>query len=202
VLAYYGLNQAGRAIAASASIIQADEWRLSGHGISTKNLQSSLPDIGISCDRPGGRGSFVKLSEILDSPLWDGSIAFRFFWDSIPETRLRPLVDDQVRRVPLYIDETSIYGDPHPLATVPVVDFPPWLINSDNGREDLDQYLGAYPGARDYHSYVRKGRERDFEPQFTSHVDGWGELQMNWQAAEDGTACAVDQRAPKFSGML
>ena len=194
VLAYYGLNQAGRAVAAVASTIQADGWRLSGHGIYAKNLESSLPDIAITCDRLGARGSFAKLSEILDSPLWNGSIAFRVFWDSIPETRLRPLVDDQARRSPLYVDETSIYGDPHPLATVPVAYFPPWLISSDNGRKDLDRYLDAYPGARSYHSYVRTGRGPNFEPQFSRHVDGWGELQMNWQVAEDGTPCTVDRR--------
>jgi len=34
----------------------------------------------------------------------------------------------------------------------------------------------------------------DFEPQFSRHVDGWGELQMNWQVAEDGTSCTVDRR--------
>jgi hypothetical protein len=194
VLAYYGLNQAGRAVAAAAATIQTDAWRLSGHGIYAKNLESSLPDIAITCDRPGARSSFAKLSEILDSPLWDGSIVFRIFWDSIPETRLTPLVNDQARRSPLYVDETSIYVDPHPLATVPVVYFPPWLITSDNRRVDLDQYLEAYPGARNYHSYVRTGKGRDFEPQFTRHVDGWGELQMNWQAVEDGTSCTADRR--------
>lgn len=194
VLAYYGLNQAGRAVAAAASTVQTDGWRLSGHGIYAKNLQNSLPDIAITCDRPGARGSFAKLSEILDSPLWDGSIAFRFFWDSIPETRLRPLVDDQARRSPLYIDETSIYGDPHPLATVPVAYFPPWLISSDNRREDLDQYLDSYPGARGYHSYVRTDRGLGYVPDFSRHVDGWGELQMNWQVAEDGTSFTVDER--------
>jgi YaaC-like Protein len=194
VLAYYGLNQAGRAVVAAASTIQTDDWRLSGHGIYAKNLQNSLPDIAISCDRPGVRSSFAKLSEILDSPLWDGSIAFRFFWDSIPETRLRPLVDDQVRRSPLYVDETSIYGDPHPLVTAPVVYFPPWLISSDNGREDLSKYLDSYPGARSYHSYLRTGREREFVPNFSRHVDGWGELQMNWQVTEDGALHAVDER--------
>jgi hypothetical protein len=194
VLAYYGLNQAGRAVAAAASTIQTDGWRLSGHGIYAKNLESSLPDIAITCDRPGAKSSFAKLSDTLGSPLWDGSIAFRLFWDSIPETRLRPLVDDQARRSPLYVDETSIYGDPHPLATVSVVYFPPWIIDSDNRREDLHQYLAAYPGARSYHSYVRVGKGLDFEPQFSRHVDGWGELPMNWQVAKDGTSFPVDRR--------
>jgi len=194
VLAYYGLNQAGRAVAAAASTVRGDAWRLSGHGIYAKNLHSSLPDIAIKCDPPGGKGSFAKLSEILDSPLWDGSIAFNSFWDSIPETRLSPLAEDQSRCTPLYVEETSIYGDPHPLATVPVVYFPPWLVSSDDGREDLDRYLAAFPKARGYHSYVRTGRGSDFEPRFSRHVDGWGELQMNWQVSEDEASCSADRR--------
>jgi hypothetical protein len=164
VLAYYGLNQAGRAVAASASTIQTDEWRLSGHGIRAKNLETSLSGIAISCDRPGARSSFVKLSEILESPLWDGSIDFNFFWDSIPETRLRPLVDDRARRSPLWVDETSIDEDPHPLATVPVIYFPPWLINSDHGHDDLRLYLDSYPRARSYESYVRIGWGPEYGP--------------------------------------
>src|SRR5580692_135494 len=40
MLAYYGLNQAGRAVAAAAVTIQTDGWRLSGHGIYAKNLAS------------------------------------------------------------------------------------------------------------------------------------------------------------------
>src|SRR5215469_7120888 len=97
VLAYYGLNQAGRAISAAASAVGDNEWRLSGHGIYAKNLHGSLADIAITCDQPDGKGSFAKLSQTLNSPLWKGPITFRSFWDSIPETRLTPLVDDQSR---------------------------------------------------------------------------------------------------------
>jgi hypothetical protein len=34
----------------------------------------------------------------------------------------------------------------------------------------------------------------DFDPQFSRHDDGWGELQMNWQVVEDGTPCTADRR--------
>lgn len=194
VLAYYGLNQAGRAISAAALAVGHNEWRLSGHGIYAKDLHGSLADIAITCDPADGKGSFAKLSQILNSPLWKGSITFRSLWDSIPENRLIPLVEDQLRRVPLYIDIRDIYDDPHPLATVPVVYFPPWLVSSENGREELDLYLDAFPPARRYHSYVRRGRGPDFEPKFSRHVDGWGELQMNWQVTEDGASCSAEAR--------
>jgi hypothetical protein len=35
---------------------------------------------------------------------------------------------------------------------------------------------------------------RDFEPEFSRHIDGWGELQMNWQVSDDDAYCAADVR--------
>jgi hypothetical protein len=138
-----------------------------------------------------------KLREAIADPglsAMGGSVTLRSFWDSIPETRLAPLVEDQSRRTPLYLEIRDIFGDPHPLATVTVAYLPPWLVNSENGRGDLDRYLEAFPGARDYDSYVRRGRGPDFEPEFTRHVDGWGELQMNWQVAEHGASSSANVR--------
>jgi hypothetical protein len=48
LLTYYGLNEAGRAIAAAASSIDPSAgWRLEGHGIhcAAVALRDSLPDI-------------------------------------------------------------------------------------------------------------------------------------------------------------
>ena len=183
----------GPSYRSSRRSVQADGWRLSGHGIKAKGLESSLPDIAIYCDQPGSRGSFARLSEILGSPLWDGPMAFRVFWDAIPENRLSPLADDRERRIPLAVDETGIHDD-HPLASVPVWNFPPRVVRSDNGREDLAHYLTAYPGASTYHSYYRTGSEPGFQPVFRQHVDGWGELDMNWQVAEEGVSASAEQR--------
>jgi hypothetical protein len=190
VLSYYGLNQAGRAISAAALAVGNDGWRLSGHGIYAANLGGKLADVAIRCDPAGKGSSFARLSQILDSPLWEGAMDLSRFWDSIPETRLAPLVEGRERRVPLYVEVSAILDDPHPLATTPVVYFPPWLIDSVNCREDLDLYLSSFPAARRYDSYVR----RDGGPNFVRHVDGWGELQMNWQVRADGTSCTAEAR--------
>jgi len=42
VLVYYGLNQAGRAVAAAAAGRNDDMWRLSGHGIHAKTSRFML----------------------------------------------------------------------------------------------------------------------------------------------------------------
>jgi YaaC-like Protein len=189
VLAYYGLNQAGRAVAAAASGRKDDTWRLSGHGIHAKNLTGPLADITVHADHPGGAGSFVRLSEILGSPLWPGAIELRIFWDSIPEARALPLVNDSSRRTPLYVDLESMHGEAHPLATAPIVDFPPWVLDSADRRRALDEYLVVFPGAANFHSYVREGRGTDFQPRFSRHRDGWGELRVNWMVAGEDEAC-------------
>ena len=86
-----------------------------------------------------------------------------------------------------------MHGEAHPLATAPVVDFPPWVVNSANGRQSLDEYLSAFPSAQSYDSYVRDGRGSDFQPSTQLHNDGWGELQMNWVAA-DGQPCTPPEQ--------
>src|SRR5258708_37942972 len=49
VLAYYGLNQAGRALSAAAPAVDGDEGLLSGPGIYAKNLPGSLAGITLRC---------------------------------------------------------------------------------------------------------------------------------------------------------
>ena len=195
VLVYYGLNQAGRAVAAAAAGRNDDMWRLSGHGIHAKNLTGPLEDIAVHADHPGGAGSFVRLSEILDSPLWPGAIKLRTFWDSIPEARALPLVDNRSRRTPLYVDLESMHGEAHPLATAPVVDFPPWVLDSADRRKALDEYLVAFPGAANFHSYVREGHGSDYQPQLSRHWDGFGELRVNWMVAAGESCTPAAQEA-------
>ena len=194
LLVYYGLNQAGRAIAAAGSGVQGDDWQLSGHGIKSKGLDGPLTKIALRCDK-GGSGSFVRLSAFLDSPVWADSkpIALSSLWDCIPETRLTPLVDNESRRCPLLVDTQRMHGEPHPLASAPVMYFPPRVVDSPQGRQSLTEYLAAFPGARGFDSFVMDGREPNSQPRFYKDVDGWGELQMNWQAA-DGQQCGFIQQ--------
>jgi hypothetical protein len=113
LLVFYGLSQAGRAIAAAASNAEGDRWRLAGHGIVSRNLDGPLAKITIRCDAAGSAGSFVRLSEILGSPVWakDTPVALSFLWDCIPENRSAALVaeDDRSRRCPLLVGATRMH---------------------------------------------------------------------------------------------
>ncbi|MFD9283643.1 YaaC family protein [Streptomyces mirabilis] len=77
LLVYYGLNQAGRAIAAAASNVPdrdqrpgmpADPWKLTGHGLKIVGGTNAMngPDIA-SIPLIEAPGAFPQLAEILDS---------------------------------------------------------------------------------------------------------------------------------------
>lgn len=159
---FYGLSQAGRAIAAASSTSPGDTWRLSSHGIKAKALNGELPDVKLVTDPPGGSGSFVRMSELLNSPVWGkGSIPLNVLWDLLPENQYSPLLDTgTLRRTPLRIEHRLLRPEFHPLASVPVAGFPPWVIAADNGRDALDDYFKAFPAAQGYDSFVRVDRAR------------------------------------------
>ncbi|WP_024876840.1 YaaC family protein [Saccharomonospora piscinae] len=184
LLVFYGLSQAGRAIMAAASSIgSGDAWKLNGHGISSVALDGNLPDVEVRTGKTGDRGSFVRLSELLVSPLWGKArVRLHVLWDLLPENEQSPLLDTgSARRTPLWIEHRNLYPERHPLASVPVVRFPPWIINSDNGRKALDDYLKAFPDAQGYYDFLRIEDDPKADPKFSPHQDGWGELDMHWR---------------------
>jgi hypothetical protein len=183
LLVFYGLSQAGRAVAAASA--GAGGWELEGHGITclSQTLRGPLSAVRVQAGKEGSTGSFVRLSELLGSPLWPRAepLALSQLWDLLPDNRLTPLDDaGESRRTPLYLDHEVLDPGPHPLVSVPVAYFPPWLISAADGWA-LDSYLRAFPDAPPCDSYYRDGRERHSVPDFTRHRDGWGELVMNWQ---------------------
>jgi hypothetical protein len=200
LLVFYGLSQAGRAIAAAASDTgSGDAWQLNGHGISSVGLNSRLPDIEV---RTSNHGSFVRLSELLDSPLWGKApLLLNELWDLLPENEQWPLLDTgDRRRTPLWIEDRNLYPERHPLASVSVVRFPPWVVNAANGRAALRDYLEAFPEAQNYHEFLRIGQEPDADPAFSSHQDGWGELYMHWRLPE-GQSGSIAERLALLSAI-
>lgn len=192
---FYGLSQAGRAVAAASSTSSGDTWRLSGHGIKSKAMNGEVPDVKLVTDPSGGSCSFVRLSELLNSPVWGKApIPLNVLWDLLPENRHTPILDrGTLRRTPLWIEHRGLYPELHPLASVPVVGFPSWVLDADNGREALVDYFKAFQAAQGYDSFVRVDREPDDAPDFSRHQDGWGELVMNLQLP-GGHAGTVSER--------
>lgn len=68
---FYGLSQAGRAIAAASPRCPGGDWQLSGHGISCPNLNerwSSVTHLKVRADGVN-HSSFTRVSKALDSPV-------------------------------------------------------------------------------------------------------------------------------------
>lgn len=191
--AFYGLSQAGRAFAAAAWRFKGEGWRLAAHGIKASGFDKAIADIEIRTDPPGSHGSFVRLSELLDSPLWEKTpIRLEDLWDTLPANLEHPLTDRE-RRTPLYADHHSIHGEDHPLLSVPVCDLPARVVDAGS-RGALDDFLAAYPKLADYESYPRRTMPPDGPPNFTRYTSGGGELQMHWRMP-NGSAPAVERLA-------
>ncbi|WP_329167417.1 hypothetical protein OHB49_45060 (plasmid) [Streptomyces sp. NBC_01717] len=88
---FYGLTQAGRAIAAAAVTLKGQDWNLASHGIKATGFHLPFPDIEIRTDQPGTQDSFVKVSEVLDSPVWQRDpVRSEDVWASCPRTTATP----------------------------------------------------------------------------------------------------------------
>jgi hypothetical protein len=91
LLLFYGLSQAGRAIAAASTSAGNNGWRLSGHGISAPNLNQGpvLHELRIVDD--AGGGSFIQLAPLLNSGTLPRGATLGQVWMTIPDLLRRPL---------------------------------------------------------------------------------------------------------------
>ncbi|MFE0824242.1 YaaC family protein [Streptomyces sp. NPDC058847] len=177
---FYGLSQAGRAVAAAAIDVKGEDWRLDGHGIKASGFDKPFADIEIRTDSATSRGSFVRLSQLLDSPIWGKSDPVRLedLWDTLPVNLHYPLTDRN-RYPALYADERSVHVSHQPALRIPVCDIPGWVI--DNGsHETLDTFFERYPGLTQRHEYDRRAPHPDGPPDFTCYANGGGELEVSW----------------------
>jgi hypothetical protein len=179
-LLFYGLSQAGRAVAAAAVTAQSDGWVLKGHGIKARQLTAPLPDITVVADPPSGEGSFVRLSLILDSPLWTTTEApaLHKLWDLLPELQEKPLRSDDSRRAPLHAMPYSPH-EGHQLVGAQISGLPSWLSRIDVTRADFDAFMESYPSAAGYTVVVRQDGVPQYERDFNADTVG---VVMHWKA--------------------
>jgi hypothetical protein len=196
---FYGLSQAGRAIACAAKAAKGDEWKLIGHGINSLHLDGPITELTITTGRKERPGSFVRVSELLDSPVWeDKEQPLTALWDALPENTGWPLgTTEGSRRLPL-LAQTQLYEETHPLSSLSVM-FPPSVVKA-NTRQAIEEYLQDYPEAQGWDSYVLTGRDTD-TPDFDVqggwgwYPPGWGYLTMHWTAGPDYSTSTEDRTA-------
>jgi hypothetical protein len=153
LLAFYGLSQAGRALAAAAN---TDQWPLRGHGITASNLSDDLLGITVqNSGKPGSSGSFVRLAQLLGSGTLTKPVPIAAIWDSIPELARRPLraVLDHRRRPALTVIKLELQTPPSRSDYLEgnwryqlrVTGLPPHLSLAGNSTADLAELLADYP---------------------------------------------------------
>lgn len=90
ILLFYGLSQAGRAIAAASTVADNNSYKLSGHGIKALDLDQRppLPALTVKDD---GAGSFTHLAQLLGSVSLSEGAPLGQLWAAIPNLLTTPL---------------------------------------------------------------------------------------------------------------
>jgi hypothetical protein len=112
ILMFYGLSQAGRAVAACSTKAGTNDWRLSGHGIDVPGLDQrpKLMDLTIG-DK--GKGSFTQLAPLMLSGSLPDGAPLGQIWITIPDLARTPLVGNGGVYLPtLRLDHLSEDGRP------------------------------------------------------------------------------------------
>lgn len=149
---YYGLSQAGRAIAAASSVLPDDGWRLKHHGLSVNQLDSIGPDIAAVEVKTVGKEdtSFRRLSIVLSSDQ-PAMTTVGDVWPLIYDTSFEPqlghmiypplAVNPQPPDIPSgsFVAQSATIELPLVLLAVPPED-----------RPALRDYLSRYPALADF----------------------------------------------------
>ncbi len=155
LLLFYGLSQAGRAIAAASP---SPNWRLSGHGIKAHKLDAAdrgqLSSVTV---RDQGRGSFTSLATVLRVGSLPSETSLGDLWPLLPETHRFPL-PRRPELQPLYVERESASLVRGSDARVRVYPLPLRLFEGygDSGEEadrrlrrSVMEYIGNFPTLAD-----------------------------------------------------
>jgi hypothetical protein len=100
ILLFYGLSQAGRAIAAASTAADNNTCRLSGHGIKVLDLDQRPPLPGLTV-KDDGLGSFTQLARMLGSVSLRDCTPLGQIWATIPDLLTTPLEPMPPRHLPV-----------------------------------------------------------------------------------------------------
>jgi YaaC-like Protein len=141
ILLFYGLSQAGRAIAAAATAAEPDSWKLTGHGVTVRNLAQSPPLHQLAV-QDAGLGSFTQLATLLSSGSLPQGVDFGQLWATIPSLLDAPLdIGDIEYRPVLSFDRSS--SDARSLRGW--VNGLPIRFSDWTTEDQIDEFLSCYP---------------------------------------------------------
>jgi hypothetical protein len=146
ILVFYGLSQAGRAIAACSKKAGNNGWRLAGHGIDVPDLgqKPALPDLAVA---DGGKGSFTQLAPLLNSGSLPAGASLGQVWLTIPDLAIPLVGSGGAKYFPtLRLDHLSVDG--HQAVSSWIRGLPPRFGASLTEAEFID-FCSSYPTLAD-----------------------------------------------------
>lgn len=189
LLAFYGLSQAGRAIAA---VHATGSWRLSGHGIKSgkaENGRRPLADLTVESEKAG---SFGRLVQVLESSTVPVPTRLGDLWPLLSETARHPLPGSGDDRS--LVVSADVTGWATGIPTVRVLEIPDRFteqvgpeppygggIGADYSAQAkaLDRYLSRYPTLSDRSAFTADGQPIGLQP----HGDGTCSVNFRWPIA-------------------
>jgi hypothetical protein len=197
LLIFYGLSQAGRAIAAAVAV---DSWVLSGHGIKIVNTHEQAVQLAELAIKPT-RGSFARICEALESSNLSSVARVGDLWPLLNETSRHPLpAAGDSRSLSVSVD---YLGGPSGIPTLRVEGLPGSF--ADVGREHLDlmtglganyaaqaepidRYLAGYPTLSGRVPFTTAGQPVGLQP----HGNGTCSVKFQWADASFATQDLVE----------
>ncbi|MEV7683085.1 YaaC family protein [Streptomyces sp. NPDC088341] len=161
LLLFYGLSQAGRAIAAASQKLGDHEWALSGHGIRAAGLNGSVENIAVSNHgllAPGKNPSFLRVAQALASPSIPTKVKVRELWYLLPELRGQLNISRSAPRPTLFMEDAHlvgktsatalIWGLPHDFSHE--IGFAGMREYGSEAESQVVKYLADYPTLTNY----------------------------------------------------
>ncbi|MFK0264227.1 YaaC family protein [Streptomyces angustmyceticus] len=196
VLLYYGLSQAGRAIAACAPVSAAD-YPLQGHGLGFGNKEQ--PDVGKVTVKDKGSGNqvFLRVAEILGSRSLPSDTRVADLWSAILEVEHWPLSasSKSLMHVSSEISEASS-------ATLTVmISGLPRALQEPTAKAEIERvvtdYLREYPTLAGY-SFRHPGVFPAHGPESSDERQGTIGCRLTWPVGQhsDAQAQKFDELAP------
>jgi hypothetical protein len=142
IMLFYGLSQAGRAIAAASTAADNNNFRLVGHGIKAPSLNQRPPLHELTVIDEG-TGSFTQLAPLLRSGTLPDGAPLGQIWASIPGLLDQPLASTSECLPPLRFEADSlgkqqeVHGWVHGL--------PAHLGSAADPKRALRDFLAGYP---------------------------------------------------------
>ncbi len=145
ILVFYGLSQAGRAIAAAATGVDTNSWKLKGHGIEVANLDQEPPLVDLALQDDGRSGSFTTVARILSSASLETPTTLPFLWNCIPELKAAPIGPAQHDFPVLRLSLSGAMQDANLIGWVGSL--PERFLVAEHA--DVSRFLENYPGLAD-----------------------------------------------------